>query len=318
MKNAEGEWSGIAVELWERIAGDLGFTVEWQETTLQGLLEGIRDGKLDASVAALTMTSEREAMADFTHPFLTSGLGIAAPTQERAGMGAILKRVVSMQFAKALLVLILVLAAAGFLLWLFERRRNPEQFGGRAARGFGNAFWWSAVTMTTVGYGDKAPVTWAGRLVAMVWMFVSIIVIASLTASIASALTVSQLESSVHGPEDLPGLTVGSVPQSTSALWLAQHGVRRRSYAKVEDALAGLARGECDAVVYDHPLLVHYVGQDESLRSAITVLPRTFARQAYAFALPQDSKWRERVNREILKQLSSPAWEELVQRYLGP
>ena len=40
-----------------------------------------------------------------------------------------------------------------------------------------SAFWWAAVTMTTVGYGDKTPVTTGGRIVGLVWMFTSVIVI---------------------------------------------------------------------------------------------------------------------------------------------
>jgi len=35
------------------------------------------------------------------------------------------------------------------VLWIFERKRNPEQFGGTPAQGIGSSFWWAAVTMTT-------------------------------------------------------------------------------------------------------------------------------------------------------------------------
>jgi voltage-gated potassium channel Kch len=64
-----------------------------------------------------------------------------------------------------------LLTVTGALIWLAERRHNEEQFRRDPAAGIGNGIWWSAVTMTTVGYGDKAPVTLAGRVIALVWMF---------------------------------------------------------------------------------------------------------------------------------------------------
>jgi len=59
--------------------------------------------------------------------------------------------------------------------------------------------------MTTVGYGDKAPVTLAGRVVGLLWMPASIILISGFTAAIASALTVGQLDHSISGLDDLYG-----------------------------------------------------------------------------------------------------------------
>lgn len=61
--------------------------------------------------------------------------------------------------------------------------------GGREHLGsFFDALWWSATTMTTVGYGDLAPVTAAGRVVAVVTMLVGISAFAVVTAKIAELL----------------------------------------------------------------------------------------------------------------------------------
>jgi voltage-gated potassium channel len=48
------------------------------------------------------------------------------------------------------------------------------------------ALWWAIVTVTTVGYGDKYPVSAGGRLVATVLMLVGIGLIGVLTATVAS------------------------------------------------------------------------------------------------------------------------------------
>ena len=52
----------------------------------------------------------------------------------------------------------------------------------------GDALWWAAVTVTTVGYGDYYPVTTPGRLIAVVLMVVGIGLVGVVTASVAAWL----------------------------------------------------------------------------------------------------------------------------------
>jgi voltage-gated potassium channel len=49
-----------------------------------------------------------------------------------------------------------------------------------------DALWWASTTVTTVGYGDRFPVTTQGRFVAVALMLVGISLVGSLTAVIAS------------------------------------------------------------------------------------------------------------------------------------
>lgn len=58
---------------------------------------------------------------------------------------------------------------------------------------FGDALWWSATTVTTVGYGDHFPVTTTGRFVAVALMVVGIACIGAITAGVAAWL-VRQVE----------------------------------------------------------------------------------------------------------------------------
>jgi polar amino acid transport system substrate-binding protein len=315
MKGPDGKWTGISIELWQQMAAQLNVKYQFKEMDLEHLLAGVTNGSLDAAVAAISVTSDRERVMDFTHPFYHTGLGIAVAAGNGTPWLAVLRRVLSWQFLAVIGLLALVLLGAGFFVWLFERRKNPEQFGGKPWEGIGAGFWWSAVTMTTVGYGDKAPRTLGGRLVALIWMFAAIIIISSFTAAITSALTVGQLGSSIHGPGDLPDVRVAGVASSTGELYLKRKHISYQSYPDAANALKALANGRVDAVVYDAPIL-QYLAR-ENYPGEIAILPHKFVQQDYAIAVPQGSPLREQFDRVLESDIRSPQWQELIYRYLG-
>lgn len=313
IKGADDRLSGISIELWRRIAERLDIAYRFQETDLEGLISGLQDGGLDISVAALTATPGREAVIDFTHPFYTTGYTFAVPGRGNSIWLAI-KRFVSWEFFTALAALGGILLLAGALLWLAERRRNPAMFGGSRSEGIGASVWWAAVTMTTVGYGDKAPITFTGRVIALVWMFASIIIISSFTAAIATSLTVSQLETSIDSLDDLRDARVATVAGSASAAFLDNLSIPHSDTETLDESLQSLANRQVDAVVYDAPIMRYKVKQQYS--GSVSVLDKTFERQDYAFALPANSALREPINREILEIIRSDEWRQLVNRYL--
>jgi ABC-type amino acid transport substrate-binding protein len=307
----DGRWHGISYELWEAIAEQTDRPFELRELPLSEMLEGLASGEVDVGVAALTVTAEREAAFDFTHPFYQGGLGIAV-SQAPSSASRIVWRVLSARFLQTIGALVAVLFVSGLLMWFFERKHTDDPKGVNSVF---DAFWWSAVTMTTVGYGDRVPQTVGGRLVAMVWMFSGIILISSFTATISSVLTVSQLESDIDGPEDLSGVRVGTVASSTSAAWVADQRLYAELYDTPSDALAALARDEVEAVVYDAPVLQYLVHNDHP--RALTVLPHVFARQNYAIGLRQGLPGLERINQVLLERVESPWFRDLQRRHLG-
>lgn len=314
IREADGSYSGISVELWEQIAAAEGWDFRYEASDLEGLIEGASAGNFDAAIGAVTATAEREQRVDFSHPFYTTGLAIALRA-EGAGWWALIKGLFTREFVGLLGGLALLLLVVGTAVWAVERRRNSDQFGGSPAAGIGAGFWWAAVTMTTVGYGDKAPATLPGRMLGIVWMFAALILVSSFTAAIASALTVGQLEGAVRGPQDLPNVSVAAVAGSTSARYLERERVAYQGVATVADAVALLKAGEVEAVVHDAPILKYLARSGESRR--VRILPATFERQDYAIVLAPGTELREPVNRQLLAVLQSPVWREIRYRYLG-
>jgi voltage-gated potassium channel len=81
---------------------------------------------------------------------------------------------------------VLIAAAATLMLgaWLVLLLEGNAK--GSNIHNYPDALWWAIVTVTTVGYGDRFPVTGGGRAVAVVLMLVGIGLIGVLTATVAS------------------------------------------------------------------------------------------------------------------------------------
>ena len=84
MKDADGNWTGISIDLWRQIADRIKFIYEWRELDQYGLADrhcrwfsGCRGGKFDHYARAGL------DKFDFTYPFYTTGLGIAVAGQDR-------------------------------------------------------------------------------------------------------------------------------------------------------------------------------------------------------------------------------------------
>ena len=316
MKNSDGQWSGISIELWKKIAEQLEISYEFSDfNNLTDLLDAVKRGSVDLAIAAMTITAEREKAFDFTHPFYTTGLSIAVASEGKRGILYSMSQMISPDFLKAVGVLVFVLLVVGLLIWLLEGRKNQTHFGGGIIKGISSGFWWSAVTMTTVGYGDKVPVTFLGRLLGVIWMFTAIIIISSFTAAIASSFTVNQLRHPVEGLEDLPKVNVGTLEGSTSESYLKKHLIAYTSYKNTEQGIEAVVNDKVDAFVYDMPILKYMIRS--KFQGKVVVLPEVFQKQFYGIAFPTGSQSREEINQHLLEITNQSDWKNILKYYLG-
>jgi polar amino acid transport system substrate-binding protein len=320
--NRDGTWSGISVELWREIADDLKIDFEFRETNLVGNFDGLAQGWLDVAVGPLTITERREEICDFTHAYFASNMAVAVPvshlpTNFRFIVG-FFDLVLWWAVFRIAIGLLAVMAFVAGLIYLCERRANPANFGGggRPSRGFGAALWWSAVTMTTVGYGDISPRTFRGRVIAVIWMFISLVLVSTFTATMASILTTARLSqgSSIRGLEDLRKIHVGTFADSSTAQFLEASHIDFQTLSRA-GLFEALTKGKIQAVVYDEPFL-RYVVRTE-YPGQFTIIPLDVDPQLYAFALREGDPMRESVNRALLRLIHQPAWNDLLYHYLG-
>jgi ABC-type amino acid transport substrate-binding protein len=167
-KNPNGSWTGLSVEVWKEVAARAGLEYELVEVPFEMIREGVANGTLDAAIGEIAVTADDEKVMDFTQPFLISPVGIAVRDRPwkllwSEAIEDFLNWTVG-QFVIGILVLMLVVS---LLIWVAERRHHAGHFQG-GIHGIGAALWFSAVTMTTVGYGDVYPQTPLGKMLGSV------------------------------------------------------------------------------------------------------------------------------------------------------
>lgn len=316
MKGKDGNWNGLAIDLMQEVARKLGRTITWSEVaTTPELLDAANKGRADAAIAAITVTSEREKDVDFSHAYYESGLAIAVRRHRGASFWAGLQALASPAFLITVSLLVVLLFITGAVVWLVENRKNAAQFEKHPLKGIGSGFWWAAVTMTTVGYGDKAPVTPLGRFIAVIWMFAALILTAVFTAQITTALTLQRMTGPVTSISDLSSNRVGIVEGTATRTYFDARAIETVPFASIKSGLDALEAGFIDAFVHDEPILRYDVRRAHA--SKLEILPEIFDAQVYGIALPSGSPLREPINRALLDVLASPRWHAIKSKYFG-
>lgn len=310
---------GFSIELWDLIAQEMGVTYElYGVNSVAKLLDEVERGVADLATAGIGITAQREQNLNFSHPFFESGLQILVADTGQGGISASLEVLRSIVFAPRLLRIIggllVVLLIAAHIMWLSERRHNPE-FPKGYFEGIWEAFWWSAVTATTVGYGDKTPKGIIGRLFGLIWMFAGLFVLAYFTAGITTIFTVQELRGGLRGPQDLPGKRVATIERSAAAEYLERQGIASLHFENREAAYEALQGGDVDAIVYDAPVLQHYAATEGKGRVKLAGL--VFQEQNYGIALPPNSPYREPINLALLELMESGKYRELYDKWFG-
>jgi ABC-type amino acid transport substrate-binding protein len=314
-QNDDGTWTGLGVVVWEQIAAQLGVTYELRPLALADVSRALAEHRIDAAIGAIPVTPEGEAVHDFSQPYLVTGLGFAQRRHDVMLWSTVARAVLDPRLLTMAAGIMASVLVVGVLIALVERRSHSTDFGGSMRESVSMGVWWAAVTMTTVGYGDATPKTTTGRALALVWMFVGVVAVAFLTATVTSVLTIAHLRGNVEHPADLLHMRLGVVAGDAGSDYLAHHHVSYATYPTYGDALAALDRGSVDAVVGTIPVLRALIA--ESWSGRLQVSPIALEPLLYGIALPDSSPLSGRINQALLTITHDDTWRDTEERFLG-
>jgi polar amino acid transport system substrate-binding protein len=307
--------TGFSVDLWNQIAGRLNLKYEWVEvTSVTEQLEAVQTGAADVAIAGISMTAEREQRVDFSHPYFNSGLQILISTKNESMLSSTGRFLAT--FAPALLtylgVAILIALALAHLVWLVERRTNPD-FQRGYLPGLWEGIWWLLNIVANGEYGDRATRSPLKRLLTIALWLIGVSLIAQFTASITSALTVQQLGNAINGPDELAGKRVATLPGTTAAQYLTDHHIAFTAVQTLDEAYQLLDRGSVQAVVYDAPVLLYY--SVTGGKGKTQVVGPIFKEETYGIALPTGSPLRKPINEALLTLRQDGTYDTIYSKW---
>jgi len=312
----DGRRKGFAIELWAAIAKEAGVQYDMHTVaSAQAMVDELAAKKADVGVGALSITSQRMLVIDFSHPFYDSGLDILTASKGHNSPFHFIKLLFNPELLKTLGLLFIAVLIFSHLLWLCERHRDDEEFPKAYKHGMFESLWWTASVMLTLACDNKSPRGVPGRLLGLVWMMSGVLLVSFMTASFSSSLTVSSLEGGINGPKDLAGHTVGTVAGSTAERYLNEHKITSQAYHNAAEACEAVSKGAVDAVVYDAPILKYEISKlsDKSLH----LTGNLFEKQGYGIGLQPNSPLRQEINATLLRLIEDRTLAEIDKKWFG-
>jgi len=313
---ADGSIDGVSVDLWRRAAEVIGRDYRLVPVgQMEAILEGLERRDYDAAIGAITITPARLARVDFSYPAHRSGVAVAVrkdsgPLAAFLNYGAVvgeLSPLIALTFA--------LLVAMGVAMWIAERPTRSLNHDSAVAS-LRDGVYWAVVTMTTVGYGDKTPKTTGGRMIAILWMLVSVALISILSTSIISKMTADRVASGLRLTEaELTGKRLAAVAHSSGAEYLDERHLHYAPFDDLPAALTALEQGHADAVVNSIGALQYLIAA--RFKGTIEA-PQGALEPAYmAIALPPGSALKKPLDRALIEITGSEEWRRIEDSYFG-
>lgn len=314
VKEKDGQWSGINVDIWSAVAQDLKLNYEFREMTFEALLNALEKKQIDISIDSFFVLAEREKRIDYSTILGYARLSVATlPDKISHPWWVAVQTLFSWGNMKILGALCFCLFVVGVILWAIERKKNPDHFGGNKIKGIGSGIYWVGSTLTSgvcIGVSLKS---FAARVLGLLWMFLCAVALSALIASLTNTIYENRANIGVVTDDQLRQMYLGGVKGSAESSVFKRLGGRFKFYEEEEDALRGVLTREVEGFLYDAVTLHYY--EENAYKDKILVHPTNFKRFFFAYGLPKNSPLLKKINISLLNLMEKPDWAYMLKRY---
>jgi polar amino acid transport system substrate-binding protein len=308
-------FTGFTWDLWQQIAADLKLNYEMRPVgTISELLQLVRDQQVDVAVANLTITAARFSQMDFSQPYFDAGLRIMIDEDRHSSLGSLFTGLRDSGHLRIYAWIALLMVVATIVLTLIDRRWHPE-FPEKWREGFAESFYHVMSVTMNGSTAHRNLLGWGGRILGALWLACGVGVVAYVTSSITSVMTVATITHQINSLSDLGGKHVGVLAGSTGETFCRAAMLDVQSFDTMEQMIDALLKGQVSALVRDAPVLEWYDNAHPEL--PITEVGPVFMPEKYGFALPTGSTLTRPISEAILRMKDDGTLDRLRTKYFG-
>ncbi|XP_026751385.2 uncharacterized protein LOC113511860 isoform X1 [Galleria mellonella] len=292
-----------------------------------GIVGDLVSGAAHMSFAALSVSSARAEVIDFSQPYFFSGVSILAAPNQRPDIPLL---AFLLPFSPELWIAIftslnVTAIAVAIYEWLSPFGLNP--WGRQRSKNFSisSALWvmWGLLCGHLVAF--KAPKSWPNKFLINVWGGFSVIFVASYTANIAALIAGLFFHNAVddyQGRSNWLSLRVGTAKSSVSEYYVQRNNpqlaqqMRRYALQDIEDGIQRLRNGTLDLLIADTPVLDYYRATDHGCKLQ-RVGDHTLAEDTYAIGMAKGFPLKDSISAVIAKYSSNGYMDILTEKWYG-
>ncbi|TYH64028.1 hypothetical protein ES332_D07G237500v1 [Gossypium tomentosum] len=295
--------TGYCVDVFKEAVQSLGYEVHYDfipfedangqmAGTYNDLILQVYYKNYDAVMGDTTILASRFPYVDFTMPFTDIGVGTVVPKINKKSIWIFLMPLSGDLWITTAAFFILT----GLVIWFIERPIN-EEFQGSLCEQIGMIFWYS---FSTLVFANKEKLlSHLSKFVVIIWVFVVLIITSSYTATLASMLTVQQIELNLK--QDYVGYHYGFL-LSRAVSNLNFKNPRLKPYKSAEEYADALGRGSnnggVSAIVDEIPYLKVFLAK---YPSDYTISKSNTTTGGFGFVFPKGSPLVQDISSAIMR-----------------